>query len=58
MSKCSVCNNQLATVAVHYPGGPMGTRIKKMETYCPYCNWKGTSGPGKQLRDVIKEHNS
>jgi len=36
----------------------MGTRIKKMETYCPYCNWKGAAGLGKQLKELIKEHNN
>lgn len=27
----------------------------RTEDYCFYCNWKGWEGPGKQLREVIKE---
>ena len=54
---CNICNNDLQTVTVWQPGGPMGTRIRAKETYCPYCSWKGTSGAGKQLREAIRSHN-
>ena len=51
--KCNTCNNDLQTVTVWLPGGPMGTRIRSVETFCQYCNWKGTTGPGKQLREMV-----
>jgi len=27
------------------------------EEYCPYCEWKGDSGPGAQLKEIIKQAN-
>jgi len=24
--------------------------------YCPYCEWKGDAGPGKQLKDIISSN--
>jgi len=58
MNKCPTCKNNLETrkYIVDYHG-PMGTARKVTESFCAYCEWKGTTGPGKQLRDLIKEHN-
>ena len=54
--KCKVCGNQLKKrqVSLGYIGALCTEKFKE-ETYCWYCEWKGTSGKGKMLRDLIKD---
>jgi len=56
---CPKCKNQLQTRAV-FSGktGPMGKKLTKQVAWCPYCEWKGDSGPGKDLKNAIKAHNN
>jgi len=52
--KCSYCGNTLSSRRV--PTGKTGPYCKPLyaeQSYCPYCEWKGNTGPGKWLRDTI-----
>jgi len=52
---CSTCNNQLQHHKVSHPmRGAMGKTTTTIETYCPYCEWKGNAGPGLQLKEIIR----
>jgi hypothetical protein len=54
--KCKTCGNPKETRRVRsLVTGPMGRPTTVAEVFCPYCEWKGISGPGKQLRDLIKQ---
>jgi hypothetical protein len=57
--KCSVCkDNDLQTRRVFLDyNGPMCRPRYSTEEFCFYCEWNGTAGLGKQLRDVIQLHN-
>lgn len=59
MEICDTCENNLQhrRILVDH-NGPFCKPRYKQEKYCFYCEWKGTSGPGKQLREVIKEANT
>ena len=52
--KCTTCNNQMQTRKIFkdYKGPYCRARYAK-EKFCEYCEWKGTIGPGKQLKDII-----
>lgn len=53
---CPTCNNELKkrSVLSHHIG-PKCTPIYEKVSYCPYCEWKGTAGPGAYMRAMIKE---
>lgn len=34
-----------------------GDTTQMKDGSCFYCNWKGTTGPGKELKEIIKNHN-
>jgi len=57
--QCNICGNNLKTrkVLANYTG-PFCSKVYARETYCEYCEWKGTTGPGKQLREAIAEKNN
>ncbi len=59
MSICCVCKNPLKTrkIKANY-NGPLCTPVYKKETYCEYCEWKGTAGTGLLLKEIIKEYNN
>ena len=56
--QCSKCNNELKTrmVSLGHIGPYCRERFTK-ETYCPYCEWKGDSGAGKELKELISKLN-
>lgn len=58
MERCQTCQNNIKArrVFLDYKG-PKGKARYIYEPYCWYCEWKGTVGPGQQLRKMIKEHN-
>jgi hypothetical protein len=57
--KCSICGNALST---YKPQNIFKLKSWKQKdnniTFCSYCEWKGTTGAGEQLRNIIKEHNN
>ena len=57
---CPTCGNRLVKVPhkerVYKGMGVWGTKTTKKEV-CKYCVWKGATGPGAELRQIIKEHN-
>jgi len=53
---CPKCNNSIRFRKIKSTKtGPLCTPLFEQVEYCEYCEWKGTTGMGKQLRDVIKE---
>jgi len=55
-NQCPTCKNQIGTRKVLQDHkGPMCSPRYINEPFCPYCEWKGTTGPGAQLRAIIKE---
>ena len=54
---CPTCKNpmEIRKIFKDYKGPFCRKRFTK-EKYCPYCEWKGTSGPGKQLKDIISSN--
>jgi hypothetical protein len=56
MKICLECGNTLQTrkVTIDFKGPKCSARRETQE-YCEYCEWKGTTGPGKLLRSLIKE---
>lgn len=59
MTYCKQCKNPLRTREIRQDfNGPMGKVRYINEEYCPYCEWKDTTGPGAQLKQLIKEHNA
>ncbi len=55
---CPTCKNEMNTRRIPKRNqGPYGVTVWERQHFCPYCEWKGTTGPGKQLRDIIKETN-
>ena len=60
MDICPTCKNQMATRQVRdlESTGCLGKPLFKRVLYCPYCEWKGITGPGKQLREILKEYNN
>lgn len=58
MKRCPTCKNAMSTRRVLSRfTGPFCSPKYEVQEYCAYCEWKGTTGPGKQLRELIKEHN-
>lgn len=58
MKYCPTCKNALSTrLVLSSFTGPFCSPLYKTQKYCAYCEWKGTTGPGKQLRELIKKHN-
>jgi hypothetical protein len=55
---CRVCGNQKTELRekVHIGMGKYRSKLSGKFS-CSYCAWKGTSGPGKQLREIIEDHN-
>ena len=59
MNNCSICENAIRTRRVFIANdGPLCRPRYRNEEYCAYCEWKGVSGPGKQLREIIKKVNN
>lgn len=55
---CPTCGNQIRKRKVFVGNvGPKCAPVYNKEPYCSYCEWKGTTGAGKELRDIIKEYN-
>ena len=54
---CQTCNNKMKVRKVHKDyKGPYCRARDTNEEYCEYCEWKGTAGPGKQLKDIISSN--
>jgi len=56
MNCCTRCKNPLKT----RPSGEqtylgLGKYEMIIEEYCPYCEWKGDSGMGAELKELIKQ---
>ena len=53
---CNTCNIPLRIrkILIDHQG-PMGRARYRHESFCWYCEWKGTTGPGAELRTIIKE---
>jgi len=59
--KCDVCSNELKSRRIRTQfTGPLGKPFFKYEikSFCSYCQWKGNSGPGAELKHIIKEMNN
>ncbi len=55
MNRCDTCNNLLETRRVETSYCRILNRpLYEKQTYCPYCEWKGDAGTGKQLKELIK----
>jgi hypothetical protein len=37
--------------------GPLCKRLYKQVPFCEYCEWKGNTGPGAQLKTIIANMN-
>ena len=65
MARCHYCDRENATMKVNDPGPKVNRVTPFVMWFCgPDCKnefeyscWKGTAGPGKQLKEIIKEHN-
>ena len=59
MKTCSICGDQIQTrkVLANF-SGPLGKRVYVKEEYCFYCEWKGTTGIGAEMKAIIKNHNA
>lgn len=60
MANCSVCNNTIKyrqTLEKEYMGMGVWERKKEQLPYCDYCEWKGTTSLGRQLRKFIHKMN-
>jgi len=61
MGTCPICNNRFVERKYKEKiwGGIKKGYINKTETklICEYCEWKGNSGPGAILKEMIKEKN-
>ena len=58
MAKCQRCGNELVSRPYKkqvYKGMGVYRNKTYYESICEYCIWKGDSGPGKQLKQLIKE---
>jgi hypothetical protein len=56
---CRVCGNEKTELREKVYIGMGEWKSKLSGKYsCGYCAWKGTSGPGKQLRQIVKSHNN
>jgi len=56
--QCSKCNNELKVRRIPRRNvGPYGITVWERETYCPYCEWKGDSGIGKEFKELISKIN-
>lgn len=54
IGKCRFCHE--LPLPVRYTKGqcPLcGNTEQNKHGYCSYCSWKGTTGPGAQLRELI-----
>jgi len=59
MNNCKICNNPLVTRRVKSEfTGPLGRVLYEKQSYCGYCEWKGTLGAGAELKALIKETNN
>jgi len=61
---CSTCKNKLYQRTykekIHHKYRQPGwfyTEKLVTQDYCPYCEWKGATGPGKHLREIIAQNN-
>ena len=53
---CPTCKNEMKSRRVESSYcGVLNRPLYEDVKYCPYCEWKGTTGAGKQLRNLIKE---
>jgi len=57
--KCRKCGNELVLMPVkkkvHLGMGRYATRPDGHRVICTYCEWKGNTGPGKELRETIQK---
>ena len=55
---CPKCGNLMNRIPEKvYAGMGRYKTVMSDEWECSYCIWKGDAGPGKLLRDIIKEAN-
>ena len=58
--KCPKCDNSMHKVPIKehvWMGMNKGYRLTKVgeKWVCDYCTWKGWSGPGARLKEIIKK---
>lgn len=54
---CPTCNNRMMQRTTYEKLMKAGRRVngkRKIEKYCEYCEWKGTTGAGAELRAAIQ----
>jgi hypothetical protein len=53
---CPDCGNHWSSRQVKsLKTGAFGRALYEKEVYCACCEWNGTKGPGKRLRELIKQ---
>jgi len=61
MNYCTRCNNPLKVSHLrersHRGMGVYKMVIVATKEWCPYCDWKGDTGPGTELKETIKQAN-
>lgn len=57
MNRCRKCNSLMEKrrVETSYCGA-YNRPLYETKEYCPYCEWKGDAGAGKELQELIRKN--